>query len=88
MLAASQGHTQCVKLLLEKEARQIDILGECALFKAVRWGHPDCVALLALYERQVKDKNDQTALDLAATILNRDAENSALQSCIDILSRE
>ncbi|EET02603.1 Ankyrin repeat protein [Giardia duodenalis] len=88
MLAASQGHTQCVKLLLEKEARQIDILGECALFKAVRWGHPDCVALLASYERQAKDKNDQTALDLAATILNRDAENSALQSCIDILSKE
>lgn len=88
MLAASQGYAQCVKLLLEGEARQIDILGECALFKAVRWEHPSCVALLAAHEGQIKDKNDQTALNLARTILNRDKDNHALQKCIKVLTGE
>lgn len=88
MLAATQGHAQCVELLLEKEAQRTDILGECALFKAVRWEHPSCVALLAAHEGQIRDKNDQTALDLARTILKRDTENDTLQKCIKILTGE
>ncbi|EFO65005.1 Nek-like kinase protein [Giardia lamblia P15] len=88
MLAAGQGHAQCVKLLLEKEVRQTDILEESALFKAVRWEHPDCVALLASYEARLKNKNNQTALDLATAILGRNVETNALQTCISILAEE
>ena len=78
MQAAFFGHTECVKLLLEKEAGMRDRKGWTALMWAVYYRKSDCVTLLVEKERTITTtraiyrKNDNriypsesTALDVA-----------------------
>ena len=54
MIAVCNGHTDCVKLLLKKEAGMRDKNGWTALMYATEYGHPDCVELLAEREKNMK----------------------------------
>ncbi|TNJ27384.1 Kinase, NEK [Giardia muris] len=71
MLAASTGQTDCARLLLSEAGEQmiassISFPGATALMLAIHHNHPEIVQLLLPYERDKKDKNNQTALIWAA----------------------
>ena len=78
MIAVCNGHTDCVKLLLEREAGMQDSEGYTALMIAIQNNNVDCARLLAKKEGHIKRtyKQDngryssaqictETALDIA-----------------------
>jgi ankyrin repeat protein len=72
MAAATNGHTDTVKLLLEHGAdvSYKDIFGRNALYNAVLQGHIECVALLLGYNSDVHDEDVmKTSVIFAAVFL-------------------
>ena len=70
MIAVCNGHTDCVKLLLKKEAGMQDEDGRTALMGAADHDHIECIKLLLEKEAGMRDKNGWTAL-MFATYNNR-----------------
>ncbi|TNJ28788.1 Kinase, NEK [Giardia muris] len=66
MLAAREGHTECVRLLSNEEGRMQDQKGMTALMYAARNGRLGAVELLMGSEAGLVTKNGMTALILAA----------------------
>ena len=66
MIAVCNGHTDCVKLLLKKEAGMQDEDGRTALMGAADHDHIECIKLLLEKEAGMRDKNGWTALMVAA----------------------
>ncbi|KAE8302556.1 Kinase, NEK [Giardia duodenalis] len=64
--AARTGHTECVKLLLEKEGGMQTSYGSTALMSAAEEGHAGAVEVLLEKEGRMKDSDGQTALMYAA----------------------
>jgi ankyrin repeat protein len=64
MLAAMNGHSENVKLLIKHDINAKDMDGHTALMYAAMNGHYECVKLLLEYEADIhiKDKNGYTAL--------------------------
>lgn len=62
MFAASAGHINCVRLLVEKEQRMQVNTGETALMFAAYNNKEDVVAFLLPYEKCMQDAGGQTAL--------------------------
>lgn len=62
MFAASAGHINCVRLLVEKEQRMQVNTGETALMFAAYNNREDVVAFLLPYEKCMQDIGGQTAL--------------------------
>ena len=62
MIAVCNGHTDCVKLLLKKEAGMQDEDGRTALMGAADHDHIECIKLLLEKEAGMRDKNGWTAL--------------------------
>ena len=77
MIAARNGHTECVQLLLEREGGLQKKDGETALMIAARSGYVECVKLLLEKEGEIQDRYGNTALIIA------DAYNDS--AVIDIL---
>ena len=65
MIAVCNGHTDCIKLLLKKEAGMQDEDGRTALMGAAEHDHIECVKLLIEKEVGMQSKNGWTALMLA-----------------------
>ncbi|EFO65510.1 Kinase, NEK [Giardia lamblia P15] len=65
MVAAEQGNTEAVELLVAKEKRLLDNNGRTALMYASISGHLPVVELLLQHEKGIKDKDGHTALTLA-----------------------
>ena len=72
MQAAQNGHIECVRLLIEKEAGMRDKNGWTALMQASYNKKPDCVRLLKEREKDMKTTREwcecppgTTALDIA-----------------------
>ena len=70
MIAVCNGHTDCVKLLLKKEAGMQDEDGRTALMGAADHDHIECIKLLLEKEAGMRDKDGWTAL-MFATYNNR-----------------
>ena len=66
MLAAFNGHSKCVELLIEREARMQDSEGTTALMLAAKSGRKDCVNLLLKKEMGMFDSNGHNAKWYAA----------------------
>lgn len=78
MIAASRGHTDCVRKLI-REAGVVSAKGWTALMYAVRGNHIECVALLRL-EMGIMTKSSMRACDLA--------EHLGYEDCAKLLQRE
>ena len=68
MIAVCNGHTDCVKLLLKKEAGMQDEDGRTALMGAADHDHIECIKLLLEKEAGMRDKNGWTALMRAVLV--------------------
>ncbi|TNJ29356.1 Ankyrin repeat protein 1 [Giardia muris] len=62
MTAASLGHVDCVRVLIEHEAGILTSKGFSALMFAAGSGHSDCVQLLLEREARIQDAQGRTAL--------------------------
>lgn len=68
MLAAWNGHADCVRLLVGLETGMVtDKYMNTALLAAATAGHPDCVAILMEHEAGRRDSGGRTALMKAAS---------------------
>ena len=57
MIAAGNGHTECVRLLAEKEKRMKSNDGWTALMRAAYNGRLECVKILAPLEKGMKSNS-------------------------------
>lgn len=87
--AARNGHTNCVRLLAEKEAGVTTTTGRTALFWALLNGHDDCAEILYLKEHEICDNKKQTPLMAAAvggsiSFVSRMVESGLYTDSVDI----
>ncbi|EET02696.1 Protein 21.1 [Giardia duodenalis ATCC 50581] len=75
MSAAQSGHTECVKLLIEKESGMQDKDGRTALMLAAINGHIECVKLLLEKEKGTKTTYEWCGCLLGSTSLILAAQN-------------
>ena len=66
MVAAERGRTECVRVLMEREAGMRDSGGMSALMVAAGRGHEGCVELLVGKEAGMKDNEGKSALMIAS----------------------
>lgn len=86
--AASEGHVECVKILLEAgcNVNVVDELGKTPIYYAASEGHADCVELLVEAGGKVEGKpaaNEDTAMDAAAPLTGTSAISSTTISIAD-----
>lgn len=78
LMAAAQGnHVECVRLLLDKEARMQNRWGQTALVHALSFGSVDAALLLAPLEAEINDRANVTPLMWAA--------HGGLSKCAELL---
>ncbi|TNJ28585.1 Ankyrin repeat protein 1 [Giardia muris] len=78
LMAAAQGnHVECVRLLLDKEARMQNRWGQTALVHALSFGSAEAALLLAPLEAEINDRANVTPLMWAA--------HGGLSECAELL---
>lgn len=89
MHAAERGHVDLIRLLRPREARIQDSRGWTALFYAVDKLNAGCIELL-LPEQDIRNQDDETALDLAERRMRtaNAFEASRLRRIIPLLSKQ
>lgn len=80
MIAAKNGHAECVSSLVEYESTQTDSMGQTALMMDSEAGHTACVEILSPYKSRRQDSNGHTALMFS--VRNGD------QDCVRLLLSE
>lgn len=81
MMAAQNGHEQCVQLLVPFELKIQDDMGWTALMSAAQAGHLNCVKLL-LGEAEIYNSENCTALDIALIERGKESKVKNLNDCI------
>ena len=81
MMAARNGHEQCVQLLIPFELKMQDDMGWTALMSATQAGHLLCVKLL-LGEVAIYNNEGCTALDIALIEKGKENRTKSLNDCI------